>query len=50
MGRTERFCKVYQALHERRVVPIEVFLDEMDVFRAIFKRDLARVTMQKQMD
>ena len=27
-------------LHERRVVPIEVFLDELDVSRATFKRDI----------
>ncbi len=40
MSRTERFCKVYLTLHERRVVPIEVFLDELDVSHAIFKRDI----------
>ena len=40
MNRTERFYKIDQMLHERRVVPIEVFLDELDVSRATFKRDI----------
>lgn len=40
MNRTERFYKIDQLLHERQVVPIEVFLDELDVSRATFKRDL----------
>lgn len=40
MNRTERFYKIDQMLHERRVVAIEVFLDELDVSRATFKRDI----------
>ena len=40
MNRTERFYKIDQLLHERQVVPIEVFLDELDVSRATFKRVL----------
>ena len=40
MNRTERFYKIDQMLHERRVVPIEVFLDELGVSRATFKRDI----------
>jgi predicted DNA-binding transcriptional regulator YafY len=40
MNRTERFYKIDQMLHERRVVPIEVFLEELDVSRATFKRDM----------
>lgn len=40
MNRTERFYKIDQLLLERQVVPIEVFLDELDVSRATFKRDL----------
>lgn len=40
MNRTERFYKIDRMLHERRVVPIEVFLEELDVSRATFKRDM----------
>lgn len=40
MNRTERFYKIDQMLHERRVVPIKVFLEELDVSRATFKRDM----------
>jgi predicted DNA-binding transcriptional regulator YafY len=40
MNRTERFYKIDQMLHERRVVPINVFLEELDVSRATFKRDM----------
>ncbi len=40
MSRTERFYKIDQMLHEGRVVPIEVFLEELDVSRATFKRDI----------
>jgi len=40
MNRTERFYKIDQMLHERRVVPIETFLEELDVSRATFKRDI----------
>ncbi|MEM7254383.1 MAG: WYL domain-containing protein [Pseudomonadota bacterium] len=40
MDRTERFYKIDQILNERRVVPIEVFLERLGVSRATFKRDL----------
>jgi predicted DNA-binding transcriptional regulator YafY len=40
MNRTERFYRIDQMLHERRVVPIEVFLEELDISRATFKRDM----------
>lgn len=40
MNRTERFYKIDQMLHERQVVPIEEFLEELDVSRATFKRDI----------
>ena len=40
MNRTERFYRIDQMLHERHLVPIEVFLDELDISRATFKRDM----------
>ncbi len=40
MNRTERFYRIDQMLHERRLVPIKVFLDELDISRATFKRDM----------
>ena len=40
MNRTERFYRIDQMLHERRLVPIEVFLEELDISRATFKRDM----------
>lgn len=40
MNRTERFYKIDQMLHERRVVPLAVFLEELEVSRATFKRDM----------
>jgi predicted DNA-binding transcriptional regulator YafY len=40
MNRTERFYKIDQMLHERGLVPIGVFLEELDVSRATFKRDM----------
>ncbi|MDR2013994.1 MAG: WYL domain-containing protein [Azoarcus sp.] len=40
MNRTERFYKIDQMLHERRVVPIDMFLEALDVSRATFKRDM----------
>lgn len=40
MNRTERFYKIDQMLHERRVVPLAVFLEELGVSRATFKRDM----------
>lgn len=40
MDRTERFYKIDQLLRSRRVVPLNVFLEELEVSRATFKRDL----------
>ena len=40
MERTERFYRMEQLLRERRSVPREVFLDELEVSPATFKRDL----------
>lgn len=40
MERTERFYRIDQLLHERRVVPVEVFLEALGISRATFKRDL----------
>lgn len=40
MNRTERFYRIDQLLHERRVVPLEEFLQRLEVSRATFKRDL----------
>lgn len=40
MDRTERFYRIDHLLNERRSVPIEVFLHELEVSRATFKRDL----------
>lgn len=40
MDRTERFYKIDQLLQQRGVVPLNVFLDELGVSRATFKRDL----------
>jgi predicted DNA-binding transcriptional regulator YafY len=40
MNRTERFYRIDQMLHERRIVPLAVFLEELEVSRATFKRDL----------
>lgn len=40
MDRTERFYRIDQLLNDRSVVPLELFLDELGVSRATFKRDL----------
>lgn len=40
MNRTERFYKIDQLLHERRVVPFAVLMEELGVSRATLKRDL----------
>ena len=40
MNRTERFYKIDQLLHQRRVVPINLFLQTLEVSRATFKRDI----------
>ena len=40
MDRPERFYLIDQLLNERRVVPLDVFLEHLGVSRATFKRDL----------
>lgn len=40
MDRTERFYKIDQLLQQKGVVPLDVFLDELGISRATFKRDL----------
>ncbi len=40
MDRSERFYKIEQMLHDRRVVPLSAFLEALEVSRATFKRDL----------
>ena len=40
MDRTERFYRIDALLRERQVVPIDTFLDELEISRATFKRDL----------
>lgn len=40
MDRTERLYRIDRLLNERRVVPIEIFLEELEVSLATFKRDL----------
>lgn len=40
MDRTERFYHIDRLLNERRVVPVQTFLDELEVSLATFKRDL----------
>lgn len=40
MDRTERFYHIDRLLNERRVVPVQTFLDELEVPLATFKQDL----------
>jgi len=40
MNRTERFYKIQELLRHRRIVPKGVFLEELEVSPATFKRDL----------
>ncbi len=40
MDRTERLYRIDQLLNDRKVVPVQVFLQELDVSPATFKRDL----------
>ncbi|HSW11933.1 MAG TPA: WYL domain-containing protein [Solimonas sp.] len=40
MDRTERFYKIDRLLRSRKVTPLGVFLDELGISRATFKRDL----------
>ncbi len=41
MNQTERFYRIEQLLHDRRVVSFQSLLDELEVSRATLKRDLA---------
>lgn len=40
MNRTERFYKIEQLLISRRIVPISIFLEALEISEATFKRDL----------
>ncbi|MDP2784595.1 MAG: YafY family protein [Sulfurimicrobium sp.] len=40
MDRTERFYRIHQLLEDRKPVPLDVFLCELGISRATFKRDL----------
>lgn len=40
MDRTERFYRIDHLLQERECVPVHVFLDELEISLATFKRDL----------
>lgn len=40
MDRTERFYHIDRLLNERSVVPVQVFLEELEISLATFKRDL----------
>jgi predicted DNA-binding transcriptional regulator YafY len=40
MNRTERIYKIERLLHDRGIVPLAVFLDELEISKATFKRDL----------
>ena len=40
MDRTERFYKIDRLLRQNRHVPVDRFLDELDVSLATFKRDI----------
>ena len=40
MDRTERFYRIDTLLRERGVVPIKTFLEELEISRATFRRDL----------
>lgn len=41
MDRTERFYRIQRLLNQRRIVPRDVFLEDLGISRATFKRDLA---------
>lgn len=40
MDHCERFYKIEQMLHDRKVVPLSAFLEALEISRATFKRDL----------
>ena len=49
MDRTERFYKIQRLLRQRRVVARDTFIDELEVSRATFKRDLEYLRDRMQM-
>jgi predicted DNA-binding transcriptional regulator YafY len=49
VDRTERFYKIQRLLTQRRVVPRDTFIDELEVSRATFKRDLEYLRDRMQM-
>lgn len=49
MDRTERFYKIQRLLNQRKAVPRDAFLDELEVSRATFKRDLEYLRDRMQM-
>jgi len=49
VDRTERFYKIQRLLNQRKAVSRDVFLDELEVSRATFKRDLEYLRDRMQM-
>ncbi len=49
MDRTERFYKIQRLLNRRKAVPRDAFLNELEVSRATFKRDLEYLRDRMQM-
>jgi len=49
VDRTERFYKIQRLLTQRRVVPRDTFIEELEVSRATFKRDLEYLRDRMQM-
>jgi hypothetical protein len=49
MNRTDPFYRIDQLLHERRIVALEVFLAELEISRATFKREEAWCAMPSMM-
>ena len=49
MDRTERFYKIQRLLNQRKVVPRDAFISELEVSRATFKRDLEYLRDRMQM-
>ncbi|MFQ5633718.1 MAG: helix-turn-helix transcriptional regulator [Gammaproteobacteria bacterium] len=49
MDRTERFYKIQRLLNQRKSVPRDAFLEELEVSRATFKRDLEYLRDRLQM-
>jgi len=49
MDRTERFYKIQRLLKQRKAVPRDAFIEELEVSRATFKRDLEYLRDRMQM-